>query len=347
MADFIAQLSNSLDSLKSSASSVGSGISRMFNNTQESQQSDPINPFVQSGDKVVTGVGIGVGQKDTSPGMQFGRPSLKPVNPARTIRLPQVVLTLGDYTFIRHEIPEKIALGGEQRLVIHEMVGGGRVVDTLGKSYDPISWSGLFLGNNALETAKYLDYLRQQGKPLDLKWSEMDYSVVIRKFNYEFVRLYRIPYSITCEVVSDASKQVEEGFDNDVDQALKDDMGVAVEAANNLSPDLSSTKKQVSALQQTINGVKSFVKTTQATIKNVKDQVQSVQSEITQQIAAVNNTLQDVTTLGGVLPNNSVSRGAGNLMKNVKDTNNQVQLMNLKYTLGRMDKNLTGIKVPR
>ena len=54
------------------------------------------------------------------------------------------VLTLGDFEFARYEIPEQITFGGDQRLVVHELVGGTRVIDAMGRADAPLEWSGLF-----------------------------------------------------------------------------------------------------------------------------------------------------------------------------------------------------------
>lgn len=263
-----------------------------------------------------------------------------------TTPLPRVLLELGDYTFTRMEIPEKINLGGEQKLVIHELVGGNRVIDAMGRQYDPLTWSGWFLGETAIDSAKYLDFLRKQGKPLVLKWSEFEYSVIIKKFTYDFVQQYKLQYSITCEVVTDSSVQVTTGFDVDVDQALKDDMGsvaaaVALIATPSTPPVSLST---IDKLKQAFKDTKSFVRATQKTIHEAKALIQDAQREVTQVIAEVSNTIQDVSTLGGVLPNNPVSVNATRLSQVTKNTNNSVQLLNIQSSLGKMNKNMATIK---
>jgi len=267
---------------------------------------------------------------------------------APNIPLPPVHLVLGDYTFTRFEIPEKINQGGDQKLVIHELVGGDRVIDEMGGQYDPLTWSGMFLGEDALDHAKYINHLRKQGKPLTLKWSEMEYSVIIHRFAYDFMQSYRIPYSITCEVITDLSTQVTYVV-IDVDQALKDDMGTVATASTSLLSDpttnIAKVKSNVDKLKDAFNKTRSFVRSTQKTIKETKALIVDAQKEVTQAIATVNNTLQGITTLGGVLPNNSVSKNVAKLGNTAKNTNNAIQLMNLKHTLGNMNKTISTIKV--
>jgi hypothetical protein len=57
---------------------------------------------------------------------------------------PNTTLTLGDFTFARYEIPERIPFGGDQQLNVHKLVGGVRVIDALGADPMPIEWSGFF-----------------------------------------------------------------------------------------------------------------------------------------------------------------------------------------------------------
>ena len=76
--------------------------------------------------------------------------------------------TLGPITFQAFEVPERISLGGRQRLVVHALPGGGRVVDTMGPEEAPIRWSGMFSGANATERVRMLERLRRAGDVLEL-----------------------------------------------------------------------------------------------------------------------------------------------------------------------------------
>jgi hypothetical protein len=115
-------------------------------------------------------------------------------------------LKLGDFVFKDAEVPEKISFGGEQKLAVHRLVGGGRVVDAMGRDDAALEWSGMFLGEQALARARHLDNLRIAGAPVALSWHELAYQVVIRSFHAPFERFYKIPYTIVCEVVEDKSK---------------------------------------------------------------------------------------------------------------------------------------------
>lgn len=122
--------------------------------------------------------------------------------------MADLTVKLGDFVFQDAEVPEQIPFGGDQHIAIHNLVGGAREIDAMGRSDEPLQWSGLFQGQNAVRRAKYLDSLRVAGAPLKLTWHEFSYMVVIRSFRAVFQRYYRISYSITCEVIVDLSKPV-------------------------------------------------------------------------------------------------------------------------------------------
>jgi hypothetical protein len=262
-----------------------------------------------------------------------------------------ITLKLGDFTFTRLEIPSHIPMGGEHKLVIHELVGGTRIVDAMGKSYDPLKWSGFFLGSDALQKAKYFDYLRKQGKVLPLSWATLKYNVIIQQFQFDFEQQFKIPYSMTCVVVTDESDQVTSAVVVDIgavvvdiDQALKADIGTAAAEADALeeTTEVPATgiKASIAKIKAAIDKVRKFVKATQDQIKEIKDTIQDAQRQVTQAIASVNNTVQNISTLGGILPNNPVSVNAAKLGHNVSSVNNAVQLNQLQYTLKKMNKNV-------
>ena len=259
----------------------------------------------------------------------------------------QIKLKLGDFTFTNMGIPNKIPLGGEQRLVIHELVGGTRIVDAMGKSFDPIKWTGLLMGTDALANAKFLDQVRKQGKALPLFWSSLNYTVIIQQFLFDYEREYQIPYIITCVVIADAADQQTAALPANVDQTIQNDAAAALNSATALTETnqvpASGIMAKVQALKDTIGKIRTFAAEQTAQIAEIKNQVQDVQTVVSTAIASVNNTLQDVTTLGGILPSNPLSMNAAAMMRNVAAVNNATQLMNLKYSLEKINKNVSAV----
>jgi hypothetical protein len=112
-------------------------------------------------------------------------------------------LLLGPVLFLSFEVPERIAFGGSQRLAIHRLPGGGRVIDALGRDDADIVWSGVFTGPDAADRARLLDALRADGAVLPLTWDAFYYSVVIARFEADYAHVNWVPYKLTCTVLRD------------------------------------------------------------------------------------------------------------------------------------------------
>ncbi len=112
-------------------------------------------------------------------------------------------LLLGPITFQDFELPERIGWGGCQRLAVHDMPGGTRVVDVLGRADGPIVWRGTFSGPDAPTRARMLDLMRADATVWPLVWDEFFYSVIIGAFHADYARPNWVPYTISCTVVRD------------------------------------------------------------------------------------------------------------------------------------------------
>lgn len=113
------------------------------------------------------------------------------------------MLMLGDVDFVGLELPEKMTVGGSQRLVVHKTIGGKRVIDAMGPDDAPLSWSGIFLDENAEMRVLRLDLMRRNGLQHQLTFALRAYWVIISSFTAEMIRPYYWNYTITCEVVED------------------------------------------------------------------------------------------------------------------------------------------------
>lgn len=252
---------------------------------------------------------------------------------------PDLILTLGDFEFTRHEVPESIALGGEQMLSVHRMVGGKRIIDAMGANPEPLSWSGWFVGEEALGRAQYLDSLRARGEELKLTFSELTFRVVIRSFRYVFQRQYQLTYSITLEVIEDLNlgdRVLPVPSVNDLVTADIKTVDVLTASVND--PTLTT---KVTGLKAAIKSVSDFAKATQAQINSVLGPIKEARAQANTLLASANNTIQNVTTLGGILPNNPVAQQASRLLDQVNAMNSAPQLVQLDSVLGRVQTNVT------
>lgn len=251
----------------------------------------------------------------------------------------QLSVVGGDlFQFSRFEVPEHIAFGGKQRLAVHELVGGARVVDAMGRSDAPLQWSGLFQGENALARARFLDYLRISGKQCMLNWSELYYMVVVEEFSADFERFYQLPYRISFTVVQDLAQPITAIASAGVDEWVRADMTTA----NSLGELIGDGPLSASlgTLDTAIKAVSDFAKATSSVIASVTGPLAAVQQRVGILIASVGNTAANVGTFGGLIPNSGIASAASSFNSSASAMTQMPQLYNLQSTLGRMSKNL-------
>jgi hypothetical protein len=250
-------------------------------------------------------------------------------------------VTLGDFEFADMEVPESIPFGGAQALTVHKLIGGARVVDSMGPDDAPLEWRGWFRGENALARALYLDTLRKLGKPLTLTWSELRYTVVIQSFLPDFRRPYEIPYRISCEVVEDLTSPVNVIAPSSIDDVMADDMGTANSLGGLIGDGTLSSL--LGGLDAAIQGVSSFANASSSVINSVLAPIAAVQGRVSTLIASTGNSIQNVGTLGGVLPGTSAGISSSALATQVISFNTLPNLYSLQNVVGRMGANLGSV----
>lgn len=112
-------------------------------------------------------------------------------------------LLLGPMLLQGFELPQNIRWGGSQKLAIHRLPGGERVIDSLGRDDADISWSGVFAGQDGTLRARALDLMRADGLVWPLTWSTFFFSVVIKSLAVDYGKGNWLPYRLTCTVVRD------------------------------------------------------------------------------------------------------------------------------------------------
>jgi len=247
------------------------------------------------------------------------------------------ILKLGDVTFGDTEAGT-IPFGGDQKLNIHKLVGGKRVIKAMGTDDIPLEWSGIFVGSLALEKALTLQRMKNDGRSLNLTWSYMSYVVLIRTFIADFEAPFKIPYRIVCEVAEDRTDLPPTNSAFDVNQAINDDMNTA----QGLSDDVgdSTLSSLTATLNTAISNVSNFAKAAQSTINGVLQPLNAVRSQVAVLISASENVLKNVTTVGGLLPNNPLAKSVASLSNQVNSTLAAGKLAQMNAVLGRMGANL-------
>lgn len=255
--------------------------------------------------------------------------------------MSDLTLTLGDFVFQGNEIPEHIPFGGEQALVVHNLVGGVKQVDAMGAFSGPVEWSGWLRGPDALQRARYLDTLRSDGNALALAWHELMYVVVVRKFEADFQRFYQMPYRITLEVVEDLNVAVRSLAGDSVDNLIGDDMNTAGDLVDGLN--LDGLRAAFDAVQSAIDTVSSIATAAQSTLNSVLQPIAALRTQISTLIASTNNTLLNVTTLGGILPNNPLAQQVQRFTGQIVAAQQLPMLINLDRVMGRVQGNIGSV----
>ena len=205
---------------------------------------------------------------------------------------PKVTLVLGPFTFEGPEVPEQINFGGAQMLAVHQLIGGDRIVDALGRNDDDITWKGLFFGQTASARAQYLDGLRITGKALTLKWGSFRYQVVIKSFKPEFKQTYQVPYTIVCTPVKDETKPVKKLAPYQVKGELNKQMATANALGGCLgngviSSALSSLSSAIGAIPDAVSGIMGDVGAAASALTGAETCVAQISSGIQGAIADV------------------------------------------------------------
>jgi len=158
---------------------------------------------------------------------------------------------LGGFAFTSWGIPERINGGGRQRMVVHQLIGGTRVVDVMGWEPDQIRFAGRLRGSAAMLNARLVETLARSGNATVFSYWTNRYQVVVDSFSWSFQRYYEIPFEICLTVVADLTQQVWQAAADTLDDLFGADLVTASAAAVSL-PTVASGLAQVSTTQATL-----------------------------------------------------------------------------------------------
>lgn len=135
---------------------------------------------------------------------------------------------IADLTAWGFAVPTELPWGGAQRLGVHQLPAGRRVIDSLGPDDHDISWKGAFIQRgegdpDPVEAARYVDYLRKQGAPVTLQWDVFEYLVIVEQFKPSYEYQTRVPFEMVLKVVEDKTAPVTSFSSPSVDEMVDDD----------------------------------------------------------------------------------------------------------------------------
>lgn len=254
---------------------------------------------------------------------------------------PDTNLKLGDFTFQDTEVPELIAFGGTQMSADHFLVGGIRVLDSMGAKERDLEWKGLSRGNTAVDRMQYLDFLRSQGKTQKLLWGKLSFLVLIDDFAPVYERFYQVPYVIRCKVVQNLSRPVTTAPNTGIDSALSGDVSTAGTLVTQIGDSV------LAGLWATFGGAFSSVVTFAAAAASVVTAVATpllaVQTQVAVLQASAAATLIGAGTIGAVTAGFSVAGAIAGVRAAASACAQIAALGQLSGYLGRISANLGSI----
>lgn len=224
------------------------------------------------------------------------------------------------------EVPSGIPFAGRQNVAVHDLYGGGRTVQPVGAADDTIEWNALFIGSLAMKRARYLNTFRLSGKPIVLSFSGVMVTCVIAEFKPFYKAINWVPYSIRLIPVS-------ESWNNPVvvtTQTHASFLQSLVAEANSVRTWWTATMTTaMTTLQTAMNAISDLSSIPAATISGLTSTIIAVQNELNGIQASVENTLLNITTLGGMFPNNPAASAVSSLSNQLNAVTTQYQSENL------------------
>ncbi len=102
--------------------------------------------------------------------------------------------------------PQALDIANTQQLAVHDLIGGGRVVEALGRKMTPVSWEGVFLGAPmAFDAGLALQALAASGGSTLLTWERFRFRGLISALSLSCESAFRISYKITFTPSDDLS----------------------------------------------------------------------------------------------------------------------------------------------
>jgi hypothetical protein len=248
-------------------------------------------------------------------------------------------LIVGDFEFSGLEVPESVTVGGKQQLVVHKLVGGKRVVDVMGVGYDNMSWSGWFTGATAGDRVTELETLRDLGNPLTFNMDGYYFSVVIQHFSARFDFVYRRYYTIDLLVIARLDSPITgNALSGTLDALINSDVGEALGLSSVI--DSGEVSTGVNAVKDAVSQVQGFANATIDTVQTVIRPLVATQAIVQSVISQVAGSINDITTLGGLIPGNPVSTSANNVLRQADALTQLAPLYQMQSVLERLQKNV-------
>ncbi|KAJ9430425.1 hypothetical protein PMI39_022950 [Pantoea sp. YR343] len=248
-------------------------------------------------------------------------------------------LILGEFEFMEFEVPERVVIPGRQKTVQHQLIGGRRIIDVLGTEYEPLTWSGVITGSQAGERVGALERMRDEGRPTVLTFDDYRFTVIITRFAPVYEYVWRRPYSIELAIISnDGYSDKADALTGALRGLIDSDLGRALGLSSMISID--AVTRAVKDFHQAVKQITDFAHATVAQIQSVIRPLIAARNIIQHELALLEAAAGDITSLGGLVPGNPVSKTVSNLLIHLDCSTRILALYRLQEVLGRLNKNV-------
>lgn len=199
-------------------------------------------------------------------------------------------LIIGGIELTDFEVPQTVSFGGRQRLKVHSLAGGRRIIERLGSDDNDIQFRGIFSGSNAEARAQALDQLRISGETVWLTWMGFRRQVIVRTFIAVYHNPWWISYRTNCIVVNQV--YVAYGNTAKIASAIASDMTVALLASGGTFPALGGLQALLSGNNALLPGTlpqAQAMTAIQSTLSGVVSQIALNSDAIMHPIACTDN----------------------------------------------------------
>lgn len=257
--------------------------------------------------------------------------------------MSDITVTLGEFTFRDFEIPDEISVPTRQATKTHLRVGGAKTVDAMGAFVDPVSWSGRFRGPDAEARRDQINAMVLAGKPVSLAWGSRAFTVLIQAFTPSHRGNNEIPYSITCEVISDDADPNVSAHAVDPNEMIGRDVDAAQAAGLKVVGGKSGLASALTSVQGAVAKVSDFARATRAEIAAVLQPITQAQGLVQSLIVSAEEAIGSVQAIGGVIPGLSGVDLTFGLSRQIYAMQDAANLYDVLHLLGRTQTNLGAI----
>jgi hypothetical protein len=210
------------------------------------------------------------------------------------------LMTLGTLQLDGFEVPANVRFGGAQKAIIHNLIGGARIIDTMGRDDCALTWHGVLSGSDAGDRARTLDAMRVSGAALALAWDAFCYDVIIGQLEFDFCNPWWITYRIECLVVSDLA-QSSTALTLDLASSVLGDLSLASSYVNVSS--IVTTLSTPSALTIGASGIPLVLSDLSAVLTAITSDIgtaeQGLDSQDLSELVSSSGTLAQLATAQG------------------------------------------------